>query len=702
MDPSAVAPPPPKGFIPIEQYQKSQGNAIPPPPPGFVPIEQASAAKPEVSYAQPPSVATTPAKPGMLSRGMDAITQGVVSPQTVQRALVGPAGVDIDKSIKDAQEEQLEGAANGVEPGILSRGRLFGLNVAKSASNAVSGLTSPAAIASTVSGLAGKASGILFGAKGATDLVKDPEQLESVGRLGLSALRLAVPGAELVTDDPLDRVNPDKLEAGLMNAANVAGGAAATGAAVKGFKAGPGMFSKKMAEKPYGEQFTRQQQADAAEQHGVNLDVADATGAGGPKVAKKFLERSMGGSGTFEKNTDTNLHALDQWANGELDNYNPQGQTKESLGAKMQQGLQNDYHAQKNSARQEFSSLDKAVGPNSIDVSKGTQAEARAIYDENKSYYQKHPEFIPKEAWNIVKDLAGVDKDGNLATGPRMESWEHLHNLRSDTMEAYRNSPDLTKSKAEGWVQRLTGAIDNDMTSASSGLTPQQKVQFRGANDTWEQMKSTYDNPQHPFYHAVRSQFPSKVPDMLGQKTPELARQVQQTLGGLKGSIQRQFVSDLLDPNGDGQFDFKGLNARVGKLPDEYLNSVLGANGTKNVKLLARVSKTVTDNTNPSGTGAVNVAAGDVRNAARGVVEGGAALASAGLAPIAEYAGAKAMTRPGMLSRVTRTGQPGIAAQATAQGKSAGVVSATAQGDDQRVPDGYTRVRSHIRKIAKN
>jgi hypothetical protein len=404
-----------------------------------------------------------------------------------------------------------------------------------------------------------------------------------------------------------------------------------------------GALSSTMAETPPNEEFTRGELLDYARENGVNLDVADATGSGVAQGLKGFAERSLAGRGTMKANASNNLQAVQAAADSELAKYAPESLDRNALGTAIQSRLQANYEGLKASAADQFSDLDKQLAAKPVSVADTVQQRAQAIIDSNKGYYDAHPELKPKQAWEIVKDLATDDR--------KSLPWSELHQLRSDLMDFYRNNPDLTKSRAESWIQQLVSSIDNSMTDASSGLTDAQRTQFRSANSTWEQMKATYDNPQHPFFSAVRSQMPSQVPGILSNKTPELAAQVQDVLGQrLAGQFQRDFVNRLLDPNGDGTYDLAGLNNRVQRLPADYVESVLGSRGARSLKLLARTAKTVSSNMNPSGTSDVMVPAGEFAGLFTHPVPTALELAGA-------HGMAKALTSPTMLDFLVRKSQ---------------------------------------------
>jgi hypothetical protein len=553
----------------------------------------------------PPPPAAAPQR-GIIGKAWDFINKGLVSGDTVMNAAgaLAPRAADQREgesasdyihrvrdsapTIEDSQHPTLAGIKKGLAGAVSDT------------YDTAAGFTSPLSLATIGMGAAGKAPG----AAG-----KVARAMQSVTGAGL-----AVKGGTDVVDAGLENT-PEAWQKRLSGAAMATGGAAAAVEPVTNI--GKGSLASKMAEVPRGTDFSRGDVLANARRRNVNLDLSDATGSGTARGVKAHTERSLGGSDPMRENTQQNLGELDHWAQDELQQYHRNDDSREGLGSKVQERLKEDYGEQKANAAQGFKDLDERVGPNTIDGTKTVEAEARQIIGDMKPYYDKHPQLKPKQSWSVLENLAErpqVEVNGKTIDAPTHDfSWSELHQLRSDLMETYRNSPDLTKSQPEAWLQRMVKTIDDTMTNASSGLSPNDRAQFRQANDVWEGMKSTYDNPQHPFFAAVRSEFPSQVTGMLSNKTPELARQVHGILQDLKGPYQREFVSRLMNPNGDGRVDFRGLENRVSKLPDEYLEAQLGPQGARSLKMLARVARIVTDNINTSGTSDVMVPDAQIR-----------------------------------------------------------------------------------------
>ena len=430
-----------------------------------------------------------------------------------------------------------------------------------------------------------------------------------------------------------------------------------------------------------GDTVTPRQVFDDAKAHGVNLDRAQATASPAAVKGKLVSEHSLGGSGVFKQNANANIGALEKWAQDTQNSASKQPMSRVDFGNTVKDALAKHQQELSDSAGNIYKELDKRVAGVTPDTAPIADAAQRIMQNEGE-YYARHPEMMDagtKRTWGIVNRLANIgdteespaktvtspilDANGRPqtteipATKSSPDTWMDLHNLRTDLMNAYR-SPDIAGSRAEGYLKQLAGATDNSMTGAGSQLSGSDLAKFRNANSLYSQMKETYDSPQHPFYHIVRSDGGLGTADTIHAMKPEMISQFTQAMddsgnSGLKGQLQRQTISRLLDPNGDGKFDLKNLPSRVNNQNAEKLQSVLTPQQTNELQNLSRTSRLVHADSNTSGTAKVAQPVVEGMEALHGL--GGAALhlmsgnipaalTSAGR-PIAEIGGMRMLSR---------------------------------------------------------
>lgn len=358
---------------------------------------------------------------------------------------------------------------------------------------------------------------------------------------------------------------------------------------------------------------------------GVQPDAAEATNSGPLNAAKWLNENSFTAQERYTKAQASNLAGLKRYTDEVLNNLSPQSaeaggaavqqallqeqalalnehnamtnrildrmspEGPEEGGAAVQQALLKSHADLKESATQAFKDLDSQVGDQPLPGAVGLRQLAQAILDENAPYYKLHPELEPVKAMAIVKNLAKggagpkttpsalLDAKGqplpSTPIPPGDLTYSELHRLRSDLLDFNNSNTDLVKNQANGWISQLAGAADQAITSGEGALTPDQLSTFRNANEAWKYMKATYDNPSHPFYHAVRNPSPSTLVNGTAgiARTPELVKTLQDSLGpeGI-GPIQRGVAEKLLGTSKDGEFDFKNFQSKWNKLPDAY------------------------------------------------------------------------------------------------------------------------------------
>jgi hypothetical protein len=394
-----------------------------------------------------------------------------------------------------------------------------------------------------------------------------------------------------------------------------------------------GALAGRMAEVPPGEQFSRAEVYNAAKQNGVTLDLAQATEHPLANTAKKANQYSLAARSKYEKAQNANTKALEGWADKDLSAFSKETPTRESLGPAIQNKLKQNVGEMEKQSGRILDELTRDAGDTQPNA-KGIYQLADGIVNAEKGYYAKNPNLKPGKAWSIIEKLANrskelkgetrlveskvLDESGKpilreVQTKPQVtpDTWSDLHKLRSDLMNEYRNNPEIVGSRAEGWLKQMVAAIDDTMTSeAFSKLSPEQVAKFREANQIYADMKNTYDNPQSPFYHAVRAQSPSQVPAML-TRTPELAKQAHAIVGDLKGPLQRQYAESLLNHKDGTTRDFANLYKRISGIQEDVLSANLGTEGARKMKLLAAVARKVVADNNPSGTAKTAVPAAE-------------------------------------------------------------------------------------------
>ncbi len=351
---------------------------------------------------------------------------------------------------------------------------------------------------------------------------------------------------------------------------------------------------------------------ESMKEMGLQPNAAEATNSTPMNMVEKVNQNSLTAARTYADARASNLAALNEYTRDLLNSMSKQG--PEEGGAAVQQGLRNAQSGLQKDAAQGFSDLDEAMGSRKLS-GMTLQQTAKNIYDSYSAYAEAHPTLVPREAWKIVKDLAGADN--NFQSRPM--SFPEVHQLRSDLLEMVRTNPDIVKNQAGGWLQRLADAADNTITSGATGLSSEGTRIFRDANQAWADMKGTYDNPSHSFYNAVRTPSPSTLVKGIGGQSPEIMKEVQEALGpeGV-GPIQRGVAEKVLGTTKEGGYNFKNFQGLWSRLPEGYRNALFTPEHIQQLEDIGNAGTVLHEDANPSGSARLG----------QGIAEGAAALKS--------------------------------------------------------------------------
>lgn len=148
-----------------------------------------------------------------------------------------------------------------------------------------------------------------------------------------------------------------------------------------------------------------------------------------------------------------------------------------------------------------------------------------------------------------------------------------LINSRSKLLDLSRD-PEIVKSSDGAKVQRLIKAHDDAIMDS---LPPEGQNDWRAANETWEKMKNTFDSPQSPYYHAVRTPSPSTLTGGIGAPTPENVR----TLFGHTGEegqgiVRRGEMESLLGRTPTGEYNLGQFSNDLERRPEAYRDELFG------------------------------------------------------------------------------------------------------------------------------
>lgn len=447
----------------------------------------------------------------------------------------------------------------------------------------------------------------------------------------------------------------------------------ATGEAVGGMLKLPGAaknFMRGDVDAPVaGSTTTPRMRYDAAKRLGVNLDAADATGSPLLGNVKRVGENSLAGGHLYDASKAANTGAL-QSSTDDFLNGMHEGD-RESGGKLVLDALQRDQQGLRKNAEGGFDQLTEQTKGQPVKGAPAVGKTASTLLKTIEPLAEKYPSLAPGKTIHVLNDLTSVGGAGKPAapnfldapgsefaaprpmTPPQPDTWSDLQRLRSATHDLTTTNPDLVKSQAIAPLQQMTSSLDDAMTNASSGLTPQQESVFRRANADWKDMKATYDDPSSPFYHAVRTDNPSTLFGGVGPKTPENAINLRNRLSPFEtypegpspalGAVRRGTVESALKPNNEGNPSFKNFGTQWNRIPADYRAELFSPDQNATLRDVNLTSNALAKDFNPSGSGKLGQKVGEA-----------AAMVPMMGAPLLQYPVAKMMTSPRVVDWLMR------------------------------------------------
>lgn len=353
-----------------------------------------------------------------------------------------------------------------------------------------------------------------------------------------------------------------------------------------------------------GSGMTARQRYLDAKQMGVNPSMADATASPFLRGVSDVNQRTLRGAPVHQAAATSNLDAVDRYANGYLNQLSPLD--PETGGKTIQAPLRNSFVSLQdrahdllgnlsplegeaggaklqNLAQQKMDSLHEGAQAAYKDVSDnygdlpannvgGIAKTAEDIGQKNGRFSQQFPSLENRRIAGVIGDAAqlGNESQSLFMGAPRVGD---LIRSRSALLDLTRD-PEIVKSSYGGDVQRLIAAHDQAIMDS---LPEDGRTAWRDANAKWESMKNTFDNPQSPYYHALRTTNPSSLTEGIGPHTPESVRALRLNTGDEgAGIVARGAASKLFGLTDAGEYDLGGLSRQLNREPSGFRDELFG------------------------------------------------------------------------------------------------------------------------------
>jgi hypothetical protein len=368
-------------------------------------------------------------------------------------------------------------------------------------------------------------------------------------------------------------------------------------------------------DEPMAGGLTPRQRFGAAKRVGVNLDLADATGSGLPKMLKAINQDSLFGSSVNEAAKTGRVAALNDSGTGLLGELSPLD--GEAGGKRLQDLLKSNQKGLLDSSREGYGTIAQRFGDNPVADPTAISSIADRLKSTDAQHLQEFPSLGMGKVGAVIDDAAKygkaatppvkmsglVDEAGSpIASSiqppsPKSPVVRDAIKARSGILDMYQNNPELVKSAADAHLQQLVSGADN---AISGSLGDEGLGIWRDANSKYKEMKGTYDNPSHPYYSAVRTPTPSTLVQGIG-KTPEMLRDLVQRTGPEGSGIVQRGVAEKLMQTPSGDSNMGRLPGNLARLPEEYGQQLFGEHLPR-LNDLSSASQALAKDLNPSGT----------------------------------------------------------------------------------------------------
>jgi hypothetical protein len=336
------------------------------------------------------------------------------------------------------------------------------------------------------------------------------------------------------------------------------------------------------------EQFTPAELKAYADQNGIDLNAAQATGHNLPRSLQTAGERAAVGGTAIKQQIAASQASLADHVEGLASKMSPQTPDITTAGRVLKTSVQNALDAELTKADLNYSKVDASAQGTTVDLKDVKATADRILSDSN--ILQKAG-LDPKTATRVLKGIGELDDNASFTDAQK---------LRSALLDLSR-SPELAISTtAQGMLKQVIGATDQAMMDAAQS-TPELQKAFRSANAHYEQLQEDFNSPRSPMNQILEEPDPNKVPQKLTARgqiggSPYNAGLLDKYAIS-KAPLKSVILNDLYNRN------FGLYGKTLGGYSDDFLNSVFDKPGElDSVYKTGAIARSIGLNVNPSGT----------------------------------------------------------------------------------------------------
>ncbi|HEV1994592.1 MAG TPA: hypothetical protein VGR03_09695, partial [Candidatus Acidoferrum sp.] len=350
-----------------------------------------------------------------------------------------------------------------------------------------------------------------------------------------------------------------------------------------------------------GERFTPEQIRATAKEQAIPMTRAEISGSPIATAVQKQVERGLLSSHLADQHATAVKGSLGEWSNRLSDNLAPAA-TSEEAGGRIQTSLEGALAREKATAEANFKAVDGAAQGVTGSLAPAKQAVQQAL-DESSFIRNAVPALDAKRSTTVLQGMLATKEAPSPIAGqppirvpmlPDNASFSQMQQLRSALLDEARHPDNVLNEQGQGRIRLAIGAVDQAMAEAAKNLNPQALDLWRGANQHWADVHENFNNPRSPIYQILKSPDPNSAFQQLVPKSggsPQVARQAMRYLGDDAGTLKREFVQRLIDPKGNGQPNFGGVEQRLNAYKEGYLNELFQPEELDELRKFARLSR---------------------------------------------------------------------------------------------------------------
>lgn len=281
------------------------------------------------------------------------------------------------------------------------------------------------------------------------------------------------------------------------------------------------------------------------------------------------------------------------------------GISEEDAGRAIQQSIRVGQNISHENASAAYKALPQELLDAKVNVSNINSQYFQAMKNAETSLSNRNPQMAA-QIRQVYEQFSNLGTPTETATGapykkPEVD-FQTLLKMRSDAIQdgdvlAHNGAP----NEVQGMYRKVAQQLDSlaESTANKFGVADQ----WREANAGWREYQTKYNSPQTPFSQLLGQSDPAKVTRSILNRgsASDIETMKSENMNAAVEAIRRQVITDIANRG------FRVQGDGLGGYSDNFLNSLFGPKGTKELYLNGDLARRMKFELNPSGTSNVVV-----------------------------------------------------------------------------------------------